>query len=87
MVGPTAVLEDESTWSLKNSRSSWVISRARATSSTSVAAPRSGRSARATSARRFDSSISGHSVADITQAIVEPIRSAAASLWSSGCGA
>ena len=86
MVGPTAVLEDESTWSLKNSRSSWVISRARATSSASEAAARSGRSARAASARRLDSSISGHSAADITQAIVEPMRSAAASLWSSGCG-
>ena len=53
---------------------------ARATSSASEAAARSGLPARAASARRLDTSISGHSVADITQAIVEPMRSAAASL-------
>ena len=47
MVGPTAVLDDDSTWSLNSRRWSAVSSRARATSSSSESAARSPRPARA----------------------------------------
>ena len=86
MVGPTAVLDDDSTWSLNSRRWSAVSSRARATSSSSESAARSPRPARAASASALFSIISGHSSADMTQPMVVAIRSAASGLWSSGWG-
>jgi hypothetical protein len=84
IVGPTAVFDEDSTWSSKNARSSGVIERARATSSASDSADTSGRVARAPSAWALWASSSGQSVADITHPIWAPMRAPASGESSSG---